>query len=230
MRKNPEPVQPIRRPPTQWSAAQTSAAIGAERAALADDLARLTDAQWQLPTLCGRWSVAEVVAHLTSGAVMTMPRWIRSVIAARFDFARHNDARLAEQLGATPAETLRRFRAVVEPRRAPFGTPPLGWLGETVIHAHDIRHPLRIRTAAPIATLTELARFLARTDFTVASRTTIRGLRLTATDGPFETGAGPLITGPTLALTMVMAGRIAFADQLTGPGLDTLRTQCLAAT
>jgi uncharacterized protein (TIGR03083 family) len=216
---NPEPV---------WTADQTWAAIGAERAALVADLERLTDPQWQQQTLCGRWSVAEVVAHLTAGAVTTGPRWIRSVIAARFDFGRHNDRRLAEQLGSTPAETLDRFRSVLDSRTSPFG-PPLGWLGETIIHAQDLRRPLGIATAPPLATLTEVARFLARTDFTVASRKSIKGLRLVATDGPFETGSGSEVSGPTLALVMAMAGRVAYCDDLTGPGLVTLRSRCLEA-
>ncbi|WP_152363443.1 maleylpyruvate isomerase family mycothiol-dependent enzyme [Microlunatus speluncae] len=231
MSQNPEPSSARSRPASlRWSTAQTWAAIGAERAALAADLTGLAAAQWRQPTLCDRWSVEEVVAHLTAGASTTGPAWIRSVIAARFDFARHNDARLAEQLGDTPAETLRRFRAAAGSRRAPFGTPALGWLGETVIHAHDIRRPLGIDSPTPVSALTELARFLARTDFTVASRTTAKGLRLTATDGPFDTGTGPRVGGTTLALTMVLAGRVAFADELAGPGLDTLRAQCLAAT
>ncbi len=169
-----------------------------------------------------------MVAHLTAGAVTTGPRWIRSVIAARFDFGRHNDRRLAEQLGSTPAETLDRFRSVVDGRTAPFG-PPLGWLAETIIHAQDVRRPLGIATTPPITTVTELARFLARTDFTVASRKSIKGLRLRATDGPFETGTGPEIAGPTLALVLAMAGRVAYCDDLTGSGLATLRARCLPA-
>jgi uncharacterized protein (TIGR03083 family) len=209
------------------SPAQTWAAVGAERAALADDLARLSDDQWRHPTLCGRWSVAEVVAHLTAGAVITGPRWIRSVIAARFDFGRHNDRRLAEQLGTTPAETLERFQSVVSRRTSPFG-PPLGWLGETIIHAQDLRRPLGITTAPPLATLAELARFLVRNDFTVASRKMAKGLHLRATDLPFEAGRGPEVSGPLLALVMAMAGRAAYCEDLTGQGLATLRSRCPA--
>ncbi|GAB3748913.1 maleylpyruvate isomerase family mycothiol-dependent enzyme [Microlunatus parietis] len=204
-------------------------AVTAERLALADDLAALSEAQWQQPTLCRRWTVAEVVAHLTAGAVTTPFRWIRSVVAAGFDFARHNDARLAEQLGGTPAETLAWFRAAADRKGPRLGPPAEGTLGEVIIHAQDIRRPLGIPTTPPIETTTVLAVFLARTDFTVPSRKTITGLRLTATDGPFEAGAGPLVSGPTLALALVMGGRPSYADELSGPGLDRLRAQCRAA-
>lgn len=44
------------------------AAVHAERAALADDLADLDGDQWAQPSLCGRWVVEEVVAHLTAAA------------------------------------------------------------------------------------------------------------------------------------------------------------------
>ncbi len=198
------------------------AAAHAERAALADDLARLSDAQWAAPSLCGRWSVEEVVAHLTAAASIGPWRWVRSVVGARFDFDRHNDRRLAEHRGATPAETLARFRAVLTSSTSTFG-PDAAWLGEVVVHAHDIRRPLGIATSPPVATTTEVARFTASRDFTVAGKTTIAGLRIEATDGPFATGDGPQVTGSTLALVMVMAGRPAFLDDLDGPGVATLR-------
>ena len=40
----------------------------AERAALAEDLCGLSDAQWRHRSLCGKWDVEEVVAHLTATA------------------------------------------------------------------------------------------------------------------------------------------------------------------
>ena len=94
------------------------------------------------------------------------------------------------------------------------------------MHAQDIRRPLGLLHLPPVEVVTEVARFYARRDFTVASRSTIKGLRLEATDGPFTTGAGPLVSGTTLALTMAMAGRRAYCDDLTGPGVPTLRARC----
>lgn len=199
-------------------------AVHAERAALADDLSALTPEQWKQPSLCGQWSVEEVLAHLTAAASIGPARWFASVIGARFDFDRHNARRLADQLGVTPEETLARFRRVRTSTTAPLG-PTAAWLGEVVVHAQDIRRPLGITTVPPSSTLTEVARFYARKDFAVPSRTTADGLRLEATDGPFTSGTGPLATGPTVALVMVMAGRAAYCDDLTGPGLATLREQ-----
>lgn len=208
-----------------WTSDRVWAAASAERIALADDLDQLTDDQWQQPTLCGRWSVRDVVPHLTVAATIAPLRWLRSVIAAGFDFDRHNDARLAEHIGGTPAETLARFRAVINSRSSRFGPPAMAWLGEVIIHSHDIRRPLGIDTTPPIETVTQLARFLAHTDVTVPSKKMIKGLRVRATDGPFETGSGPLVVGPTLSHVMVMAGRNTFCNDLTGTGVDILRAR-----
>ncbi|GAB7191184.1 maleylpyruvate isomerase family mycothiol-dependent enzyme [Kineococcus sp. NUM-3379] len=204
---------------TLWAAAH------AERAALAEDLAGLDEARWAQPSLCGRWTVEEVVAHLTAGAVTGRLRWLASVLGARFDFDLHNQRRLAEHRGATPAETLERFRRVIPSSTGP-SRDTAAWLGEVVVHAQDVRRPLGIDRTPPVAAVTEVARFFARRDFTVASRTAVRGLRLEATDGPFAVGAGPLVSGTTLALTMAMAGRGAWCDDLTGPGVPALRARC----
>lgn len=204
-----------------WSAAHV------ERAALADDLAGLDDAQWGQPSLCGRWTIEEVVAHLTAAASVGPLRWFASVVGARFDFDLHNERRLAEHRGATPAETLERFRRVITSTTAPLG-PVAAWLGEVVVHAQDIRRPLGVLRTPPVDVVTAVAEFYARRDFAVRSRSAITGLRLEATDGSFATGAGPLVSGTTLALTMAMAGRPAYCDDLAGPGVAELRARCPA--
>ncbi len=50
--------------------------VHAERAALAADLAGLTDAQWDAPSLCTGWSVRDVLAHLSAAASLGPARWI----------------------------------------------------------------------------------------------------------------------------------------------------------
>ncbi|WFE40089.1 maleylpyruvate isomerase family mycothiol-dependent enzyme [Micromonospora sp. WMMD998] len=200
----------------------------AERAALAEDLGGLDAAQWARRSLCGRWTVEEVVAHLTAAASLGRVRWLASVLGARFDFDLHNDRRLAEHRGADPGETLARFRRIVRSSTSTFG-PTEAWLGEVVVHAQDIRRPLGLDRTPPVAAVTPVARLFVARDFTVAGRTAVAGLRVEATDGPFRAGAGPLVSGTTLALTMAMAGRVAYCDDLAGPGVPTLRERCAPA-
>ncbi|MEF3121177.1 maleylpyruvate isomerase family mycothiol-dependent enzyme [Kocuria flava] len=203
------------------------AAVHTERARLAEDLAGLDEAGWAAPSLCGRWSVEDVVAHLTAVASIGRLRWMRSVLAARLDFDRHNQRRLEEHRGASPAETLERFRSVLLESTGPSGHTA-AWLGEVVVHAQDVRRPLGLERTPGIGAATEVARFFARRDFAVPSRSTAAGLRLQATDGPFATGDGPLVRGTTTALVMAMAGRRAYCADLTGEGAAVLAARCPA--
>ncbi|MFE0459890.1 maleylpyruvate isomerase family mycothiol-dependent enzyme [Kitasatospora sp. NPDC058965] len=215
------PPTPASRPAAPTAAA-TWSLIHAERAALAADLAQLTDQQWTTPSLCEGLTVREVLAHLTAGASLNQLRWMAGVIRCRFDFDRQVAMRLAEQLGATPAETLDRFRRVATSTTKPIPST-LAMLGETVVHGEDIRRPLGVERAYPTATLTALADYYGRSDLPVSTRTRSRGLRLTATDGPFTTGTGPQVSGRTLALVMAMAGRAGYLDELDGEGVTVLR-------
>lgn len=195
-----------------------------ERAALADDLSSLSAEQWRHRTLCGQWDVEQVLAHLTAAASLNQWRWLRSILGARFRPDVHNQRRLAEYRGRTPTETLDRFRAVIGSTTAPSGHTP-AYLGEVVVHAQDIRRPLGIPRTPSVEALTPVAEFFAGRDFTVASRTHVAGLQLRADDGPFTAGAGPLVTGSSLALVMGMAGRETYLDELDGPGVPILRSR-----
>lgn len=87
--------------------------VHAERVALVGDLAELTDEQWATPSLCTGLTVREVLAHLTAGARLNPARWMAGVIRCRFDFNKQVAMRLAEQLGASPSQTLDGFRRVL---------------------------------------------------------------------------------------------------------------------
>jgi uncharacterized protein (TIGR03083 family) len=200
----------------------------AERAALADDLSGLSDEQWRHRTLCGQWDVEEVVAHLTATASLGQWKWLRSMAAARFRPAVHNRRRLAEHRGSTPAATLDRFRAILDSTTAPSAHIP-AYLGEVVVHAQDIRHPLGLARAPSLEALTPVAEFFAHRNFTVPSRSHVADLELRADDGPFVAGRGPLVTGSTVALVMGMAGRPRYVDGLRGPGVQLLRARIQGA-
>ncbi|MFF6927890.1 MULTISPECIES: maleylpyruvate isomerase family mycothiol-dependent enzyme [Streptomyces] len=199
--------------------------IRAERAALAADLAGLSDDRWSTPSLCTELTVREVLAHITAGASLNAFRWMAGVIRCRYDFDKQVAMRLAEQLGATPAETLERFRRVVTSTTKP-PLPALAMLGETVVHAEDIRRPLGMRRDHPTETITMVAEYYRGTDLVVPAKGRIDGLRLVADDGPFATGSGPVVSGSTLALIMAMTGRTAHLDDLQGDGVERLRERC----
>ena len=215
----PEPATDLRHDSGRWSL------VHAERAALAADLADLAGQRWENLSLCTRFTVRQVLAHLTAGASLNSARWLAGVIRCRFDFDKMVAMRLAEQLGATPAETLARFRRVVTSTIKP-PLPTAAMLGETIVHGQDIRLPLGIGHDYPIETLTRVAEYYQGSDLPVLTKRRIEGLHLAATDGSFDTGAGPLVSGTTLALIMAMTGRRAYCDALHGDGAATLRERC----
>jgi uncharacterized protein (TIGR03083 family) len=196
--------------------------IHAERAALAADLAELTEPRWATPSLCDRFTVREVLAHLTAGASLNPVRWMAGVIRCHFDFDRQVAMRLAEHMGATPTETLARFRRVITSTTKP-PLPIVAMLGEIIVHGEDIRRPLGIERDYPVTTLTTVADYYQGSDLPVLARRRVRGLRLAATDGPFTAGVGPRVSGTTLALVLAMAGRASYCDELDGDGVPILR-------
>lgn len=199
--------------------------IRTERAALAADLEDLTDDQWAAPSLCTGLTVREVLAHMTAGASLNAVSWLTGVIRCRFDFDKQVAMRLAEQLGATPAETLERFRRIVPSTTKP-PLPAIAMLGETLVHGEDIRRPLGIRHHHPVEVVTRVAEYYQGSDLVVVARKRIDGLRLTADDGPFTTGSGPVVSGPTSALVMAMTGRATYCNDLEGDGVELLRSRC----
>jgi uncharacterized protein (TIGR03083 family) len=136
--------------------------------------------------------------------------------------------RLAEQVGATAAETLERFRRVGTSTTKP-PLPTMAMLGESIVHGEDIRRPLGIRRDYPMETVTRVAEYYQGSDLVVLAKGRIGGLRLVASDGSFTTGSGPLVSGTTLALTMAMTGRTMYCDELEGVGVATLRDRCETA-
>ncbi|MET9354085.1 maleylpyruvate isomerase family mycothiol-dependent enzyme [Streptomyces sp. NPDC006617] len=202
--------------------------IRTERAALAADLAELTEVRWATPSLCTGLTVREVLAHLTAGASLNTVRWLAGVIRCRFDFDKQVAVRLAEQLGADPAETLARFRRVVPSTTKP-PLPVVAMLGETLVHGEDIRRPLGIRHDYPVDVVTRVAEYYRGSDLVVVAKKRVEGLRLAADDGPFTTGSGPDVSGPTVALVMAMTGREAYCDDLEGDGVELLRGRCRTA-
>jgi Mycothiol maleylpyruvate isomerase N-terminal domain len=53
----------------------------------------------------------------------------------------------------------------------------------------------------------------------------IAGVELRASDAQWSTGTGPEVSGPALSLVLAMTGRAAALDDLSGDGLETLRSR-----
>jgi uncharacterized protein (TIGR03083 family) len=196
--------------------------IHAERKALADDLADLTPEQWSTPTLCSEWNVHEVLAHQLSAAKMTPPKFFVNFAGAGFKFNKFAAKQVSIESAGGPAATLDAFRAAQGRETAPPG-PKDTWLGEAFVHGEDIRRPLGITRDYPLPEVSRALAFYTRSNAIIGGKTRVAGLTLKATDLDFTIGSGPMVEGSVMSLLLAASGRPAALDELTGPGLDTLR-------
>jgi uncharacterized protein (TIGR03083 family) len=198
--------------------------IHAERKALAADLDGISDAKWDTPSLCDGWTVRDVVAHMTAATKLNAPKFFGKLIGSGFSFERVQNKGIASQRGSSPADTLARFKAQVDSTGRPPG-PVETMLGETIVHAEDIRRPLGVRHDYPIGALVQVADFFKKSNLIIGTKKRVEGLTLRATDVDWRHGDGPPVEGPMLDLVVAMTGRKAALDALTGDGVATLRTR-----
>ena len=196
--------------------------VHAERAALILDLETLEDESWEQPSLCGEWTVHDVVAHLVDTARTTRLGFVVGLALARFDFDRQNARGVERERGASPRETLERLRRVA-PRRSTPPAPLDSRLVEEIVHGEDIRRPLGITRAYPREAVVRALRLQARTPASFGgARETVTRARLVAVDADLSIGEGPEVRGPALSLLLAVTGRRVALDDLDGPGTGVL--------
>lgn len=192
-----------------------------ERADLADFLSTLSAPQWDAPTLCQRWRVRDVVAHLISYDDLDARGLLQRFIRGRFNADRANAVGVAEHNTRTPEDLLACLKDHLAPQGLPAGFGGRIALVDGLIHHQDIRRPLgqtrqippeRLRPALSFALIAPPIRGFWRA----------RGLRLVATDLDWVGGWGQLVQGPAEALLMAIAGRRGATEQLSGPGQPVL--------
>jgi uncharacterized protein (TIGR03083 family) len=193
----------------------------AERTDLAAFLAGLPPEQWEAPSLCSDWSVADVVAHVVSyegvGPVDLVRRFARG-------FDGGNALALADLGPRSPEELLALVRESRDPRglTARFGCRIA--LVDGMIHHQDVRRALGAQREIPAERL-RVALPFARVAPAVGASARVRGLRLVATDVGWSAGRGPEVRGAAEPLLMAMAGRSVVLPELSGPGCDVLATR-----
>jgi hypothetical protein len=81
------------------------ALVADERRRLADLLDGLSAEQWATPSLCGGWTVRQVLVQLVNGAEATPVGFVGQMVRSGFDFNKSND-RLAQADRRSPEELL----------------------------------------------------------------------------------------------------------------------------
>lgn len=209
------------------STVQAWSHIHAERARVLSVLDGLEPNQWLAASSCAKWTVEDVVAHLSAAANTGTWAWIRSIVRARFRTDLHNQRLLSRYRGATPQATLEIYRRSVTSTIAPTKDLP-AYLGEVIVHGQDIARPLEVSLTPDPAAVLDVAQFYVAKDFAVNSSRLVRGLRLEADDADFRAGDGPVVRGNLLDLVLAMAGRTGALESLSGNGVAELRQRSSA--
>ncbi|MFD4438137.1 maleylpyruvate isomerase family mycothiol-dependent enzyme [Bacillus safensis] len=211
------------------------AAIDDQRLRTADLLATLSDAEWRRPSLCEGWTVRDVAAHLTlqqlgvgdvirftirhPGTLGGLNRMIRE--QARVQAVMPPEAMVAE------------IRGMVGSRRHNVGVTPEETLVDILVHGQDIAVPLglvlEMSIAATVFASSRVWSYGGRGKAKVFTHVPLGDYRFTATDADWSAGSGPAISGPIAAILLLLTGRPALLDRLSGDGLPALRRRLAAA-
>jgi uncharacterized protein (TIGR03083 family) len=158
---------------------------------------------------------------MTATARMSPPSFFVKLAGSGFSLTRVQAKDIAAEKGDSTADTLAGFEAAVTSTGHPPG-PADTMLGETIVHAEDIRRPLGLRHDYPMQAVVRAADFYKASNLIIGTKRRIAGLRLRATDTDWSAGSGPEVSGPMIALLVAMTGRKLAPGELGGEGAETL--------
>lgn len=197
--------------------------VDSERASLADLLSGLTAEEWRTPSLCPRWTVREVAAHVISSPQARVLPVVVGMVRWRGDFNRLilEEARRAATQYSTD-EIVAQYGRFAGSRKHPIGTAPVDPLLDVLIHGQDIAVPLGRRRVMPPEAARAAADRIWTKSFPFKARKRLAGLRLVASDLDWSVGDGEEVRGPIEALVLLLSGRALAVPRLTGRGVGLL--------
>lgn len=192
-----------------------------ERREWASFLRTLSDAEWDMPSMCEGWTVRDVVAHAVSYEEATPLAVASRFVRGGIRLSGANAVALRDRGRGSAVALVDELERNLRPRGLTrmFGSRIA--LLDAVVHNQDIRRPLGYPRPIPAERVVPCLNF-ARVAPPIAAYPRIRGLRMVATDLDWSAGRGPSVTGPAETLLMAIAGRRTSYDDLDGPGAATL--------
>lgn len=199
-------------------------AVDAERRSLLQLLEPLAASQWRHASLCERWQVRDVVAHLTLSTHADVGRILVNLLRARGSFDRMVcDTATRHAAESADHQLLEELRGTIGSRFAAVGTTPTDRLMDLLVHGQDIAVPLQLQHEMPTAAAQLALERIWNPRFPFRASKRLAPYRLRAVDTGWATGAGPLIEGPVSALLLLTTGRHAAAlPHLRGDGVELL--------
>jgi uncharacterized protein (TIGR03083 family) len=193
--------------------------ISAHRRVLADALAGLTREQWQGESLCAGWTAAHVLAHQTMPFRISGDEFMAGLSRSGGDFTTFSDQIAARDSVLPPAELIGALRDNADMPWTPPGGELTAALSHDVIHGLDICWPLGIEYDIPPRALTCVLDSLTSQGSQSIFGFPLAGIRVTATDLGWSTGAGAQLAGRGRDLVPLLAGRRMPRELFDGDGL-----------
>jgi uncharacterized protein (TIGR03083 family) len=182
---------------------------------LADLLTATTVDTWDAPSLCEKWLVRHVIAHVTMPVRLTPEQFGAEMAAAGGDFAVLSDAVAARDAWLPVADLLDQLRSPKLHAWQPPGGGAAGALSHAVIHSLDVTIALDRPAVAPAAAATAVIDQLAASNGSWFG-IDLTGIRLEATDTDWSWGSGELVRADRASLVALLSGR-ALPDGRTLP-------------
>lgn len=207
---------------TRWADVQR------ERRSLAALLDELTAEQWETGSLCARWRVKDVAAHV---AMTPIPAPGVGTLLAELVRARGKlwdaGAQIAIDHASRPnAQIVDELRRYAGSRRMPKFVNPENLLLDLLVHGQDIAVPLGVKRPMPSEAAQSGFERAWSMGWPFHARRRLRGLRLVAIDAPVDVGdqTGPRIEGRLADLLLLITGRTEGAlPRLHGDGISLLQ-------
>ena len=173
---------------------------------LADLLAAAAVEAWDAPSLCEKWLVRHVIAHVTMPARLTPDQFGAEMAAVGGDFTVLSDTVAARDASRPVAELLDQLRSPILHAWQPPGGGAAGALSHAVIHSLDVTVALDGPAVAPAEAV------IAVLDQLTAAKGTWFGVDLTdlrfeATDTAWSWGNGKLVRADSGSLVALLSGR-----------------------
>jgi uncharacterized protein (TIGR03083 family) len=173
---------------------------------LAELLATTDTDLWDAPSLCEKWLVRHVIAHVTMPTRLTPELFGAEMAAAGGDFTVLSDTVATRDASLPVADLLDQLRSPTLHAWQPPGGGAAGALSHAVIHSLDVTIALDRPAVAPAEAATAVLEQL------TAARPTLFGVdladvRLEATDSEWSWGNGRLVRADSGSLVALLSGR-----------------------
>jgi uncharacterized protein (TIGR03083 family) len=173
---------------------------------LADLLAAAAVDTWDTPSLCEKWLVRHVVAHVTMPVRLTPQQFGAEMAAAGGDFTVLSDTVATRDASLPVADLLDQLRSPRLHAWQPPGGGAAGALSHAVIHSLDVTIALDRLAVAPAEAVIPVLDQLTAANGTLFGLD-LTGVRLEAADTDWSWGNGQLVRADSASLVALLAGR-----------------------